>query len=387
MNIIKIGNLNWPTSRWADSYKAFDRIFLIQRDDVIDHNLDWVELISFSKYGSLKNRFNGLLFLLLEKNIKNILIYNTVILIFRIFNLNILLKVKKIETKHVYSSYNDYDRSDHLTVILLPFLKNKFKVRAVKESRPDFRYPEYICLLNSNSVILNSRYNLEFFHKKYNLDLGGKDVYFDLDEDWRSKEFIENVSRLQKYSKSTNLRHFVILSGRVFSELGNIRSGARQYYIKLIEQIISLGQHVDLYTEEIIPTSFGLNLYSELEKKSNGLFKIKGLLDFKNDPLRSYSTLSKYDFGILHNFETGEKVSYFDKFNIPNRFYEYQISGVLPIVKKGESYVIEEVIRKYNCGIVYDELDELILCDIKKYEFFNPSFEDYCVALKKIYNI
>jgi hypothetical protein len=212
-----------------------------------------------------------------------------------------------------------------------------------------------------------------------------KDVYFDLDEDWRSKEFINNVTKLEKYSVSSNLKHFVILAGRVFSELGNIRSGARQFYLELIEQIIVLGQCVDLYTGEIVPSATGLNLYTELENKSNGLFKIKGLLDFKNEPFESYSTLSKYDFGVLHNFQEGEKVSDFDKFNIPNRFYEYQVSGVLPIVKKGDSFVIEELMLKHNCGIVYSDLNELLVQDISNFKFYNRSFEDYCFALKTIY--
>ena len=137
---------------------------------------------------------------------------------------------------------------------------------------------------------------------------------------------------------------------------------------------------------EIVLTSSGLNLYSELEKKSNGLFKIKGLLDFKNQPLESYAILSRYDFGILHNFEENQKVSYFDKFNIPNRFYEYQISGVLPIVKKNDSFVVEEIIEKNNCWVVYVKLIDLLQCKTSKYKAYNPTFEDYCITLKKIFN-
>jgi hypothetical protein len=88
----------------------------------------------------------------------------------------------------------------------------------------------------------------------------------------------------------------------------------------------------------------------------------------------------------LHNFESDQKVSYFDKFNIPNRFYEYQISGVLPIVKKGDSFVVEEIILNNNCGIVYEELGELSNCDVTEYKMYNPTFKDYCFKLKEIYN-
>lgn len=386
MELIKIGNFDWPSSRWEDSHSVFDRIYLIQRDDVIDHDFSWVELISLSKYGTFKNRFNGLLFKLLDKFLQRPFLYYIIIFVIRIINLNTLIKIGKIETLNVYSSYNDYDRSDHLTVILFPFLRNKKIVRAIKESRPDFRYPELFCLSHCNTIILNSIHNLDFFKYKYKIDFSKKKILFDLDEDWRSFVFSEKIKFPEKFSVKTKSKHFVILSGRVFSELGNVRSGARQYYIKLIKEIIKLGQRVDLYTGEVVLTSTGIDLYNELERTSGGLFSVKGLLDFKNNPMAAYNTLSKYDFGILHNFESDQKVSYFDKFNIPNRFYEYQISGVLPIVKKGDSFVVEETILKNNCGIVYEELGDLSNCDVTKYKMYNPSFKDYCFKLKEIYN-
>lgn len=386
MDLIKIGNFDWPSSRWEDSRSVFERIYLIQRDDIVDHSYDWVELISFSKYGSIKNKVNGLMFLLLEKFINQIFLYNILIFIFRLFNCYTLYKINNLKCEFVYSSYNDYDRSDHLTVVLLPFIKNKILVRAVKETRKNFRYPEIQSLNKSNAIIFNSRFNLEFFNNKYSVDLSKKEIYFDLDEDWRGKNYVSNVRKDEKYSLKSNNKHFVILSGRVFSELGNIRSGARQYYIKLIESIISKGYCIDLYTAEIIPTSKGLNLYHELEVKSRGLFKIKGILDFKNHPSDSYTILSKYDFGILHNYESGQNVSYFDKFNIPNRFYEYLIAGVIPVVKAGDSLVVESLINEKRCGIVYSDFEDFKGLSINDIQPYLPTFEEYCFSLKKIFN-
>jgi hypothetical protein len=381
MKILKIGILDWPESRWEDSGQVYDEVYLFQRDENYGENYNWIHRIPLSKNSSLKRRINSILFYLLDKSVGNRNVYLVIINLMRLLNLFTLRKLSSLDVIYCHSSYNDYDRSDHLTVLAFPFLPKKPLVRSVKETRNKFRYPELFCLENSTIQVFNSSHHRNFFETKYSRKFINSII--DIDEDYRPSSYFKNFTPTKKLSDSDDKIHIVILSGRVFSDPSNIRSGARQYYIDLIKECVNLGYHVDLYTAEIIKDINNIDQYHEIEKISNKKFRIMGKLNFRDEPLKSYSTLSKYDFGILHNYIKGSDVSIFDNVNIPNRIYEYLISGVVPIVPKNHSIAIEELFKLYNVGYVYENLKELKNVSIKEKDVFKPTFEEYLKRIKQ----
>lgn len=373
--ILKIGMFDWPESRWDDSKDVFEKVILFQADENFNEQYNWVDRFPLSKNNTLRKSINKYFFILLEQLIGYSSLYKIIIRLMRLLNCNTLKHISSLDFDYVYSGYNDYDKSDHLTVLIYPYIKRKFIVRAVKETRPNFRYPEFFSLKKANLKVFNSIYHQEFFRSKYHLDFHPSLI--DLDEDYRPKKFYESFKRGNKFSKTHNTIHIVILSGRVFSDTSNSRSGARQYYIDLIKECVNLGYRVDLFTGEIKEDINGINQYEILEQNSKGLFQIMGTLDLRNNPSESYTILSSYDYGILHNYVKGADVSIFDNVNLPNRIYEYLIAGVVPIVPKGQSIVIEELFEKHKVGYVYSDLEELKKFQDDNKSDFKPSFFQY----------
>ena len=381
MTILKIGMFDWPESRWEDSLEVFDKVLLFQDDENFNENFTWIERFPLSQNNTLRKKINSYFFILLEKSVKYKILYQFIILFMRLFNVKTLSKIGSLKFDYVYSSYNDYDKSDHLTVLLYPFIKKKFIVRSVKETRNYYRFSELFCFNKAHLIVFNSIHHQKFFESKYSQNFNPSII--NIDEDYRPKKYYKNFISREKFSANSENIHIVILSGRVFSDITNIRSGARQYYIDLIKECVQIGYHVDLFTGEIRNDTNGVNQYAELEKTSNGLFSIKGSLDLRNDPNESYSILSSYDFGILHNYIEGADVSKFDNVNIPNRIYEYLISNVIPIVPKGHSIVIEELFKSKGIGCIYSNLKDLRTFKNEKTTSFNPSFLEYLQKINK----
>ena len=127
----------------------------------------------------------------------------------------------------------------------------------------------------------------------------------------------------------------------------------------------------------------GVNLYKLLSER-NPKFKVHSSLDFVNDTDNAYNQLASYDYGILHNFIKGESVSYFDKYNIPHRFFEYQLANVIPVIVKDQTIVVKQLILDKKCGIVVQEYSDL-LNHRKEDEinFLNLSFKDF---IRTLYN-
>ena len=120
---------------------------------------------------------------------------------------------------------------------------------------------------------------------------------------------------------------------------------------------------------KIINSHKGINKYKLLENEYPTKFFIEKPLNFEDYPITSYKILSRYDFGVLHNFDDVATVSEFDKINIPHRFYEYQNAEVIPIIKSGDTIVMEKFFREYDCGYVYNNLEDLKCVDKKEFNF------------------
>ena len=67
-----------------------------------------------------------------------------------------------------------------------------------------------------------------------------------------------------------------------------------------------------------------------------------------------YLALSKFDFGIIHNYKEGEETNNFSKMNIPNRLFEYMAANVKPIIIRNTLIEVEDIILKENYGIIAD---------------------------------
>ena len=209
----------------------------------------------------------------------------------------------------------------------------------------------------------------------------GKEILIDLDEDVLGKKYINGINRQSKLSCSDGRKHLVILAGRVMSDNSDIRSGSRLYYIPLIKKFLQAGMAVHLHTLRIILDKDGINQYEVLKKAFPNLFFIEKPLDFSGDNWKdSYSVLSRYDYGIMHNYLEGTSNSEFDKFNIPHRYYEYLLSHVIPILPQNKTVVLEKIITNNKSGVVYKDISELH--NDYNINFDVMSFEDY---IKKVY--
>lgn len=390
-NILKLGFLDLPENRWIDALMVFDNVFNIVLFSNEKNRLNNSRIISYSITDNeapvLKRKVNSLLLILLL-NRKKINRYGFYLLIY-LFQLINLKRIKKLagglEYSICHSSYNDYDNSDIITVVLKPFLKTKI-VRSQKETRPEFSRKEKECFVVSDIIVFNSQYNLEFFKNKYGSKLfSNKEIILNLDEDWRKSNIWKYPEDCKKLSHKDGNKHIVILTGVARSTPNDKRTGARQFYMKIIEDLLKYGLHVHLHAMKFEPDENGVNLYKQLSEE-NPKFLINSSLDFVNETEDAYSQLALYDYGILHNFINGESVSYFDKFNIPHRFFEYQIAKVIPIVIKNQTIVVEQLIKEKNCGLIlnnYSELENYSL--VNEINFLDVSFKNYLHALYSHY--
>lgn len=379
MKLLKIGTLNIPRNRWMDALEIFEKIYVfcnITEKRIEDENIIYIPFNN----KSIVNKFLLRIISKTEKEVRLNGVSRVLIFLLRNFNHKTIKEIKKLDVDYVHSSYNDFDESALLTIMIKTEIEDKIVTRAYKETRTHYRYLEKNAIELSDRVILNHPINKIFFEKKYGKSLfNGKKIVFNLDEDYRSK-FVMNKLELQdKYSLTDGKKHVVILAGRVMSDSKDSRSGSRLYYIPMIREFVEKGFIVHLHCLNIVNDQNGVNQYEQLREQYPKNFVIEVPLDFEHSSIESYKILSKYDYGILHNFIEGTSNSEFDKVNIPHRYYEYQIAEVAPIVKKGNTKVFEEILLMTKSGIVYSELEELF--DDINVQYFKPSFFDYISAL------
>lgn len=382
MKLLKLGMLNLQSDRWIDGLSVFDDIVVVkaypkekQVSGLLYHEMD------------INNGVRGLL-------LKCILYYNSrkwatcieflLIFMFRIVIREDIKWLKELDYDEVHASYNDFDESALLLVLFKPYLRKNVRItRAYKESRPEYKFLEKKAFEYSDRVVLNTSYNVDFFKNKYgNSIFRNKIIVVDADEDAIGEKYIEGLSYSKKLSSIDGKKHVVILAGRVFSDTRDTRSGSRLCYISMINDLISAGLIVHLHTLWIEPDINGVNQYEVLSNKNKNLFYIEHPLNFDEAHWKdSYSILSRYDYGVLHNFIEGNSTSEFDKYNIPHRYYEYELAHVAPILLKDKTIVMQDLILSNKSGIIYENPNEIVRAS--EVHFSTSSFKDY---INKLYS-
>lgn len=382
MKLLKIGTLNIPKNRWLDALEIFDVIYVFCYADEEQIKHENIRYIKFASNSNLKNFFNRvLIFMVNYSNTRNRFFFNFWIFVMRLLNFTILKKIESLEIDFVHSSYNDFDESGLLTILCKNIIKKPL-TRSYKEYRHQKNFIEKLNFEMANRIIFNQIENQRYFFDKYkNVYWDNKEIIVGLDEDYRSENIVEFVSDYEKLSSLDGLIHVVILSAWVLSDDLDKRSGPRLFYIPLIENFIKNGFIIHLHAKKIYRDSKGVNQYNRLQDKYPKKFFIEKPLDFENFSNESYKILSRYDFGILHNIAVDSPISEFDQYNIPHRFYEYQISEVIPIIKKGETVVLERLFETYGVGLVYESLSELKEVNRQEYVFFKKTFKEYIKCL------
>lgn len=266
----------------------------------------------------------------------------------------------------VWIGDNDFDGSNSM----VKKAKGFFKIpvyRSYKETRFRESKAEKDMLVYSDKLIFPHEEYLNFFSELYQLDLSNKTYFADLD--WRYSKTVEWVKNLEvkKLSYFDNTPHVCILTGVAFWDPSEKRSGNRYYFIDIINDLIKIGAKVHLHTFKIIKNREskqidGSNPYLELAK--TGKLIIEKPLNLYAGS-KDYSILKRYDVGILHPkiYEELKQTNYplykFQQINIPNRFYEYEIADVVPLLEKNSAYHMEQLINQKGFGIVYSDLEDL----------------------------
>lgn len=381
MNLLKLGGMNMQPERWLDALSVFDGVCFLTtyREEPEVPGIKYIK-----PYG--RNVFRSFLSIITSKFNEIPFFEPFLDLLYMLFrkmaskDLLVLLKSNNYDEVHV--SHNDFDDSAFLLVLLKPYLKKDVRItRAYKESRPVYKYLEKKAFQFSNRIVLNEPENIDFFTKKYGSDFfDGKDIVTGIDEDVIGVNYIKKVKYAEKLSLQDGRPHIVILAGRVMSDSSDARSGSRLYYVPLIKSFLEKGFSVHLHTLKVVPDANGINQYEILEEKYKGNFFIEKPLSFnENDFVDSFYILSRYDFGILHNYIEGTSNSEFDKYNIPHRYYEYLLAHVIPILQKNKTIVLERIFNETNSGFVYSSPEEIKLNTYCNFSF--KSFKDYIRVL------
>lgn len=381
IKILKLGRLNIQPERWVDALNTVKEVTVVMEPSKEyqnpSFNYFYLDLSSF-----INHVIYHFILVNNDKESKRI-IMRFLIWCLRIVNSRKICNIlKQCDYNEVHVSYNDFDESALFLLLFKPYLKKNVRItRAYKESRPGYRYLEEESFKQSGRIILNEKENIEFFKEKYGDSIfRGKEIITQLDEDALGEKFIKGIEYAPKLSERDGKKHVVILASKVFSDFSDPRSGSRLFYIPLIKSFIESGVVVHLHTLLIVPDKDGVNQYERLCKEYPGYFIIESPLAFDGDRWKEgYYTLSRYDYGILHNFIDNTSNSEFDKYNIPHRYFEYQLAHVTPILLKGKTIVMERVMKDKSSGIIYCSPKELLTDHTIKFDI--RSFNTYIQQL------
>ena len=381
-SLIKLGPLNINRERWLDAFVAFSSVHVVE----LSHD-------SEPELG------DGFIYHYLPRSLANIFLVKVChysrkrkwcrpfvlvsVSLLRFLNYRWINEICSIDSNEVLASYNDFDDSGILTILLGNKLKDSGKrlTRSYKETRPEYDAFEEKAFSLSDRIVLNAEECIDFFEKKYGNELfDDKEMLTNLDEDWLSEAQINGIEIREKLSVADHRLHAVILAGRVMSDQTDVRSGSRLFYLPMIRGMIKAGIVVHLHTLKVIPDSNGVNRYALLEKEFPDLFHIEAPLNMEGAGIHeALSILSRYDLGVLHNYIEGTSNSAFDQYNIAHRYYEYQAAGVVPILEEGRTIVMERMMREGNSGILYRSFSEIT--NTAHITFHCPSFKQYIEAL------
>lgn len=382
MKLLKLGSLSLQNDKWLDALDTFDEITVIK-------GLESEEEVQGLKYHEFnENSFVKRWFIRIIKHFNEDKKYEKledfILLIFRLFVRKDIKALKSMNYDEVYVAYNDFDESALLLILFKPYIKKGVRItRAYKESRPNYKYLEKRAFEMADRVILNAPENVVFFKEKYGKSFfNGKDIITDVDEDVLGSKYINGIIYQKKLSSLDGNKHLVILASKVFSDNLDIRSGSRLFYIPLIKECIEAGLIVHLHTLRIMPDNNGIDQYELLKNEYPNSFFIEQPLNFNGNGWKdAYSTLSRYDYGILHNFVEGTSNSEFDKYNIPHRYYEYLLAHVTPVLLKNKTLVMQRIMEEKRTGVLYTAIHELL--DSHKVYYETTSFSEYIKGIYK----
>jgi len=363
-----MGYTGFPTSKFLDllEMKEVEKLTSVVFDHEKEAFDDLYKTAEFFGKTELVNKKFELK--LLEKNLIDKFIYRLDRKFDKDFFLNFIYKFKKIGRDYdfIWVGDNDFDGSNLIVKKLKKYMKLPI-YRSYKETRFSYSKSEKNMLEKSDKLILPHELYIKFFSELYDLDIKEKTVFADLD--WRYSKTISWVKNLEvkKLSYYDNTPHVCILTGVAIWDPSEKRSGNRYYFIDTINDLIKIGAVVHLHTFKIVKNRESNlidknNPYTDLTK-SGKLFIEKPLNLYAGS--EDYYLLKRYDAGIMHPkiYDELKESNYplykFQQINIPNRFYEYQMADVVPIVEENSSYFIENLIKKINFGIVYSDLEKL----------------------------
>ena len=381
MILLKIGPLFRSPERWKDGFPTMKKMIVFKKKsdekEVVDFEYKYLNE-SGKLYKWIRNgaRFFG------GKRFAEPLT-TVLICLQRQLVKKQLIEIADLDYDEVHVSYNDFDESAELFLLIRPFLRKGVRItRVYKESRPQYNYYEKYAFAYSNRIALNEPENVIFFEKKYEKGLFvNKEIVTGVDEDAIGKRYIDGFVLPQKLSELDGKKHVVILAGRVMSDATNSRSGSRLYYVPLIKEFIEAGLIVHLHTLNIIADKDGIDQYGLLAQNNPGSFYIEAPLDFENDWENAYQTLARYDYGVMHNYIKGTSNTIFDMYNIPHRYYEYLLAQVAPLLKDGETIVMQRMFSEIPTGIIYNQASELMADHHVMFKI--TDFKSYFEALYK----
>lgn len=254
---------------------------------------------------------------------------------------------------------NDFDDSNLLFYFSHKLIgKKKSFIRSYKETRFRKKWTEEYMLKNSGALIFPCSEYIDFFNELYSFR--PRNVHI-ADIDWRYSKLIDFVKTIdsKKLSFFDGKPHVCLLTGRALSDPSEKRSGFRYYFVPIVKELVKRGIFVHMHTFGIVPSKKYGNVYEQIAKETE-LFRIEKPLDltaYSGD----YRILKQYDAGILHSLVPSSitDLHEFQKINIPNRLYEYQIADVVPITPKQALPAVEKIIQQTDFGIIYDNYDDL----------------------------
>lgn len=262
--------------------------------------------------------------------------------------------VKNTKVDVIWIGDNVVDDSNTMFVVVKKTIANLLPIiRSYKETNFKKKWDEFFTIKNADYLIVPHSGYRDFFNRLYGIDL--KNTAF-ADLDWRYSKLIDYVMKLkvQKLSQNDHTAHVCILTNVAHCD-GKIRNN----FLPLIKELIHRDMKVHLHAYRIIPSRKYGNLYEQLAKKSNR-FYIEPPIDLSGNP-QNYQILKRYDAGILHLniLDSIDPLAQFQQINIPNKLYEYQMAGVVPILESNSLPAAEKIIHETQFGIVYNNYDEL----------------------------
>jgi hypothetical protein len=284
-------------------------------------------------------------------------------LLYYLSGLHFALKNNVLKDDILWTGDNDFENTN----IYVKYIKKNFDnflIRTYKETRFRIDNIEKNSLVYPDLLVLPNHSYFNFFKELYNLNLEDKTILADLD--WRYSGNVEYLNNLnsKKLSEKDGKFHICILAGRIIWDRNEKRSANRYYYVDTIEKLVKLGAIVHIHALSIVrsgdnPVYEKNNPYEELVKTGQVFIEDMNLYPGAKD----YEVLKSYDAGLLHplidDTEDNNAVKRFQEINIPNRFYEYTMANVMPLIEKGAGYEMEKLINDNDFGIIYDSDEDL----------------------------